>query len=163
MYIEKQSCKIFSVDPIEVLMFRYADLFGYISMLFICIAVIFNIDTDDVKYPKRIFYFFPLIFFFIYLPKLILKNFSHKISFDLNKSEAQFLMFFPSRKERMIVTKIKDIQKITVNYYIITFLIDGEKLRYNGVNNKELFDFLETLKPVSWMYFGKKFNKYYKR
>ncbi len=98
---------------------------------------------------------------FIFFTDLLIRRFAYKIYFDLDKSEVRFFMFLPLIKKKIITVKIEDIEKITLNI-AVTFSINGKKVCYNGVHNDELVKYLENLRPVSWKYLGRFFNKYHK-
>lgn len=147
------------MHPFGVYVCRYATRVCFVIMCIICIMVKSGIGTSNIKNPDGIFITLPMTFILICLSDLLLRRHAYKICFDLNKSETTFFMIFPIIKKKTITVNIEDIEKIILGISV-TFLIAGGKVRYSGVKNEELIQFLKELKPVTSNYLGRFFHKY---
>ena len=158
--IRSKNIRIFSMHPWQIFSGKYATRVCFIGMCVVCITAKLVIHTNKIKYSDSIFVILPCMLVVICFTDILIRRFAYRIYFDLDKSEVQFFMFLPLIRKKIITVKIEDIEKITLNI-AITFLINGKKVCYNGVHNDELVTFLENLRPVSWKYLGRFFNKYH--
>ena len=146
------------MNSLQIFCGKYAGRVGFVFSCMFCITVKFCIDTSKYENPDGVFMLLPIMFVLMAIPDIFCRKFAYKINFDFDKSEVIFFMFFPLIKQRTITVKIDDIEKITINVFVI-FVFNGEKVRYNGVNNNELIQFLESIKAINWTRSGRFINK----
>ena len=160
--IKSENIRIFTMYPWQIFSGKYATRICFIGMCVVCIVtkLVYYTENEKIKYSDSIFIILPFMLVFILFTDLLIRRFAYKIYFDLDKSEVKFFMFLPLIKKKTITVKIEDIEEITLNI-AVTFSINGKKVCYNGVHNDELVRYLENLRPVSWKYLGRFFNKYH--
>ncbi|MCP4991265.1 MAG: hypothetical protein GY928_36010 [Colwellia sp.] len=160
--VETRNNIVFSMDPFSIFVGKYTARVGVLVFCILHMAVkldILKYGTEGSNYKRPDIFFVAMLFmiFFMIVTDLLFRKFACKICFDLDKSEAKFFMFFPLIRKKIISVKIEEIDKIILNIYV-TFLIGGVKVRYIGVDDKELVHFLENLKPITWKKLGRKIN-----
>jgi hypothetical protein len=89
--------------------------------------------------------------------EFMFRGFAYSIAIDRAQGTIEFDMF---RGTKRIKARIDGLIEIQVGIYI-SFLFDGRRVRFNAVTNKELVDFLETLKTVTWRRMGRLIHKYW--
>ncbi len=136
--------RLFSMPIFGIYFCKYA--FRVCTVITFIIVFVLNPDilTSGIENFKTLFFTLSMMLVFVCISDLIFRRFASKICFDLDKSEVTFFMIIPLIREKVIIVKIEEIEKVILKAPI-TFFVDGKKVRYNGSNNDELILFLKEL------------------
>ncbi len=130
---------VFSRPREEYYFVKYAGKFGVLAMIIISIIQMLFFPTATIPPIRWVF----VILFFIFLDlliKMIFRRFAYRLLFNPALNEVSFLLY---RSKKPLTVNTKGINRIHINVYI-TFVLEREKLFYNGVVNRDLIAFLKT-------------------
>ena len=78
--------------------------------------------------------------------KITFRRFAHRISVD---REEGVIVFDLLRGAGSVKAEIRTLKAIEIGFHI-SFVMNGRRLFYNGVTNKDLVALLETLRAIEW-------------
>ncbi len=137
---------VFSRPKSERYFIDYADKVALLTIVVLYVAGIIN--GIAIENAFRWFGTLPFILLMILLYDPLFRRFAYSVSVDLERNEYTFVMF---RKRGSFTIKGHEVGRIYLNFFI-TFYLEGKKVLYLGVDDKQ---FLRLLKSHTNISYGK--------